>query len=132
MTEARAQRPKLKETYGELWDRYVSEAFPKLQEDFGRELTYPGEEWGSQESWKSIFEHLFTPSDVAHWKYAIEIGGGGGKYTERVLAANDEVKVWGFDVSRNFWTRPLSDLVGTLTLVACRCTKSTASGLMLF
>jgi cyclopropane fatty-acyl-phospholipid synthase-like methyltransferase len=102
MSDARVDRPKLKETYGELWDRYVAQAFPKLQEDSGGELTYPGEEWGNQESWQSIFNHLFVPSEVAKWKYAIEIGGGGGKYTERVLGANDDVRVWGFDVSRNF------------------------------
>jgi cyclopropane fatty-acyl-phospholipid synthase-like methyltransferase len=92
----------VKQTYGQLWDGYVAESFPKLQQSSERKLTYPGEEWGSEASWKEIFAKLFEPSDVANWNYAIEIGGGGGKYTERVLRANDHVKVWGFDVSRNF------------------------------
>jgi cyclopropane fatty-acyl-phospholipid synthase-like methyltransferase len=102
MSDTHTDRPKLKETYGELWDRYVAQAFPKLQEDSGGELTYPGQEWGNEGSWQSIFDHLFVPSEVTTWKYAIEIGGGGGKYTERVLRASDDVRVWGFDVSRNF------------------------------
>jgi cyclopropane fatty-acyl-phospholipid synthase-like methyltransferase len=90
-----------KQTYGELWDRYVAESFPRLQESDGR-LTYPGEEWGNEQSWQRIFDKLFVPSGVAGWDAAIEIGGGGGKYTERVLRANDKVRVFGFDVSKNF------------------------------
>jgi predicted TPR repeat methyltransferase len=90
-----------KQTYGELWDRYVAESFPKLQESDSR-LTYPGEEWGNEASWQRIFDKLFVPSGVADWDAAIEIGGGGGKYTERVLRANDKVRVFGFDVSKNF------------------------------
>lgn len=91
----------MKQTYGELWDRYVAEAFPRLQQSDNR-LTYPGEEWGNEQSWERIFQKLFVASGVAGWDAAIEIGGGGGKYTERVLRANDQVRVWGFDVSRNF------------------------------
>lgn len=90
-----------RQTYGDLWDRYVAEAFPKLQESDSR-LTYPGEEWGTEVSWQRIFDKLFVPAGVAGWEAAIEIGGGGGKYTERVLRANDRVRVFGFDVSRNF------------------------------
>jgi cyclopropane fatty-acyl-phospholipid synthase-like methyltransferase len=90
-----------KQTYGELWDRYVAESFPKLQEGDSR-LTYPGEEWGNEASWQRIFDKLFVPAGVANWDAAIEIGGGGGKYTERVLRANGHVRVFGFDVSKNF------------------------------
>ncbi len=90
------------QTYSDYWNRYVAEAFPKLQENDGRTLTYPGEEWGDERSWSWIFDKLFTPSGVAHWDAAIEIGGGGGKYTERVLRANDRVRVFGFDVAKNF------------------------------
>lgn len=90
-----------KQTYGELWDRYVAESFPRLQQSDSR-LTYPGEEWGNEQSWQRIFDKLFTPAGVAGWEAAIEIGGGGGKYTERVLRANDRVRLFGFDVSRNF------------------------------
>ena len=89
-----------KRTYGDVWDRYVAKAFPKLQEQ--RDLTYPGEEWGNETRWQAIFEHLFVSAGVANWQYAVEIGGGGGKYTERVLLSNDLVKIWGFDVSQNF------------------------------
>ncbi len=92
----------MRETYGELWDHYVASAFPRLRNESGGELTYPGEEWGSDTSWNAIFDHLFVPGGVKDWSHAIEIGGGGGKYTERVLDANDRVKIWGFDVSRNF------------------------------
>ena len=92
----------MKETYGELWDEYVVQGFARQQEASAGELSYPGEEWGSEASWNAIFDRLFVPSDVGNWRHAIEIGGGGGKYTERVLNANADVRVWGFDVSRNF------------------------------
>lgn len=90
------------ETYGELWDQYVVKGVAKLQEESGCGLSYPGEEWGTEASWNAIFDHLFVPGDVRNWQHAIEVGGGGGKYTERVLDANPDVRVWGFDVSRNF------------------------------
>lgn len=93
----------MEQTYGDVWDRYVAEAFPKLKSRTAdRNLAHPGDEWGSERSWKSIFAKLFEASDVANWKYAIEIGGGGGKYTELVLRAADDVTLFGFDVSRNF------------------------------
>src|SRR5277367_926074 len=92
----------MKQTYGELWDQYVSDSFPRLRDGSPGELSYPGEEWGSTESWRAIFNHMFVPADVKEWQYAIEIGGGGGKYTERVLRANNQVRVWNFDVSKNF------------------------------
>jgi len=94
----------MKETYGELWDEYVVQGFARQQEESGGELSYPGEEWGSEASWNAIFDRLFVASDVGTWRHAIEIGGGGGKYTQRVLDANADVRVWGFDVSRNFLT----------------------------
>jgi SAM-dependent methyltransferase len=90
-----------KQTYGQLWDVYVAEAFPKLQQADAR-LLYPGQEWGNEKSWQRVFEKLFVPAGVAQWDAAIEIGGGGGKYTERVLRASDKVRLFGFDVSRNF------------------------------
>jgi len=90
-----------KQTYGQLWDRYVSDAFPKLQEA-NAALAFPGAEWGTTESWQRIFDKLFVPADVATWKAAVEIGGGGGKYTELVLRGSADARVFGFDVSRNF------------------------------
>jgi SAM-dependent methyltransferase len=90
-----------KQTYDQLWDVYVAEAFPKLQQADSR-LVYPGQEWGNEKSWQRIFDKLFVPAGVAQWDAAIEIGGGGGKYTERVLHASDTVRLFGFDVSRNF------------------------------
>ncbi len=90
-----------KQTYGDYWDGYVTDSFPRLRQDNPR-LSYPGEEWGNEASWERIFDKIFVPSGVADWDVAIEIGGGGGKYTERVLRANDRVRVFGFDVSRRF------------------------------
>ncbi|MGG5887283.1 methyltransferase [Falsiroseomonas sp. HC035] len=90
-----------KQTYGQLWDVYVAEAFPRLQQADAR-LVYPGQEWGNEKSWQRIFDKLFVPAGVAQWGVAVEIGGGGGKYTERVLHAGEGVRLFGFDVSRNF------------------------------
>jgi SAM-dependent methyltransferase len=104
-----------KQTYGQLWDVYVAEAFPKLQQADSR-LAYPGQEWGNEKSWQRIFDKLFVPAGVAQWDAAIEIGGGGGKYTERVLRAGDKVRLFGFDVSRNFLDATaarLGDFVGS-------------------
>jgi SAM-dependent methyltransferase len=103
-----------KQTYGQLWDVYVAEAFPKLQQADSR-LLYPGQEWGNEKSWQRIFDKLFVPAGVAGWEAAVEIGGGGGKYTERVLRAGDKVRLFGFDVSRNFLDATaarLQDFVG--------------------
>lgn len=91
----------MKQTYGQLWDGYVAESFPKLQQDNAK-LSYPGEEWGNEASWQRIFDKLFVPAGVSGWDAALEIGGGGGKYTESVLRANDKSRVFGFDVSVNF------------------------------
>lgn len=90
-----------KQTYGQLWDNYVAESFPRLQKEDQR-LTWPGQEWGNENSWQRIFDKLFVPAGVEGWQAAIEIGGGSGKYTERVLRAGPAARVWGFDVSRNF------------------------------
>ncbi|MBU8539924.1 methyltransferase [Falsiroseomonas tokyonensis] len=90
-----------KQTYGQLWDVYVAESFPRLQKEDQR-LAWPGQEWGNEASWQRIFDKLFVPAGVQSWQAAIEIGGGSGKYTERVLRAGQAVRVWGFDVSRNF------------------------------
>lgn len=92
---------KNKQTYGQMWDGYVAESFPKLQKD-APDLAFPGDEWGTESSWKKIFDKLFVPAGVSSWEAAIEIGGGGGKYTERVLSANTSSRLFGFDVSVNF------------------------------
>ncbi|MDQ3560520.1 MAG: class I SAM-dependent methyltransferase [Pseudomonadota bacterium] len=97
-------KPKLKprETYADYWNNYVETAFPKVKERKGRDFSNPGDEWGTEQSWANWIDHAFVPADYTNWSYAIEIGGGGGKYTERVLGANDHVRLWGFDVSRSF------------------------------
>jgi hypothetical protein len=103
-----------KQTYGNYWDGYVDDAFPRLLSSLGQvsNLTHPGDEWGTEQSWQRIFDKLFTPAGVSGWTSAIEIGGGGGKYTERVLRANDVVQVFGFDVSRSFLDATAARLAG--------------------
>ena len=63
-----------KQTYGQLWDTCVAEAFPRLQQADAR-LVYPGQEWGNEKSWQRIFDKLFVPAGVAQWDVAIELIG---------------------------------------------------------
>ena len=77
------------ETYGEMWDRYASRSLATATPDNSEIIT-------------SIFQHVFEPANVRNWQYAIEIGGGNGKYAERVLAVNSRLKLSRFDVSRKF------------------------------
>lgn len=75
--------------HAKMWDGYVA-----------RHPHNPGNEWGSPEHWDQVFKQYFQ--GVETWKRAIEIGAGAGKYTKKVLDANDLVHVAALDVSQKF------------------------------
>jgi SAM-dependent methyltransferase len=83
---------------GKLWDAYIQK-WPK-HAPF-KELEWPGDEWGTEESWEQIFQALFVPAGVKDWKKAVEIGQGSGKYTLLVLD-NAPGVVRAYDVSSKF------------------------------
>src|SRR5438105_13282112 len=89
-----------KNIYARQWDAYVN-AFPEISAATSRDLDWPGDEWGSPESWEQLYEELFVPAGVKDWQRAIEIGPGSGKYTVKVLADSRAI-VRAYDVSAEF------------------------------
>jgi SAM-dependent methyltransferase len=51
--------------------------------------------------WEEHFREMFEPAGVRDWKRAVEIGGGSGKFTIKVLEASPAV-VRSYDISENF------------------------------
>jgi cyclopropane fatty-acyl-phospholipid synthase-like methyltransferase len=78
--------------YKKHWDLYATRGGET-------QSGWPGDEWGSEESWQRVFKELFVPYDVEHWLHCIEIGCGSGKYTVKVLQASDRAKVIAADIS---------------------------------
>lgn len=85
--------------YGTYWDYYVDN-FDRFHNQSG-EFEYPGDEWGTERGWEALFEQLLVPAGVAHWKRAVEIGPGSGKYTLHVLDRSD-CQLLAYDVSAKF------------------------------
>src|SRR5438034_428649 len=89
---------------GRVWDTYVERWDPaRLLKNHAEssEPSWPGDEWGAPKLWEKRHERLFVPAGVEHWRKAIEIGPGSGKFTLNVLG-NPHVVVRGYDVSRRF------------------------------
>jgi hypothetical protein len=82
--------------YKEFWDAHVK----RFKGGEGKE--WPGDEWGNPERWEERFQRMFVPFGVSSWAQALEIGGGSGKYTEKVLDASPGVTVLNCDVSKSF------------------------------
>jgi SAM-dependent methyltransferase len=80
--------------FARAWDDYVARAVPATSR-------WPGDEWGDEAQWQAVFARLFVPFGVDGWRRAIEIGPGGGKYTELVLRAGSG-EVAALDVSPAF------------------------------
>ena len=81
-------------SFAQAWDRYVAQSVPPTS-------AWPGDEWGDAAQWRALFDRLFVPHGVAGWQRALEIGPGGGKYTELVLRAG-AAQVAALDVSAAF------------------------------
>jgi SAM-dependent methyltransferase len=89
-----------KNIYARQWDAYVN-AFAEINSATSRRVDWPGDEWGTPEGWKELYEELFVPAGVKVWQRAVEIGPGSGKYTVKVLADSPAV-VRAYDVSAEF------------------------------
>lgn len=80
--------------YQQHWDYYAKNT--QRSGDF-----WPGDEWGTPESWDRLFKKLFLDNGAADWKTAVEIGPGSGKYTIRLLE-NSGVEVIAADISSGY------------------------------
>ena len=80
--------------YRQHWDYYAKTA---RRED-GK---WPGDEWGTPESWERLFKYMFLDQGAADWKTCVEIGPGSGKYTLRLLEASD-ARVLAADISPGY------------------------------
>ena len=78
--------------YSEHWDYYAKKN-PR-RGDF-----WPGDEWGKPDSWERVFQELFLRNGAQEWCTSVEIGAGGGKYTEKLLQANSRIEILAADVS---------------------------------
>lgn len=67
--------------YREKWNQYVRDQKPS-------QGVWPGDEWGNPALWESMFNQYFKNHGVAKWERAVEIGGGSGKYSLKVLEAS--------------------------------------------
>lgn len=98
-------------TYGALWDGYCKNAEAKVAKG---EIEYPGHEWGSGKIWAARYETMIAAEVPNTARRFVEIGGGAGKYTEKILAGYPEATVDAFDVSPKFlehMTKRLSEHV---------------------
>jgi hypothetical protein len=84
---------------GRTWDRYLE----NWQLEHNAEGTYewPGDEWGTPETWAELYANLFETAGVADWWQAVEIGPGSGKYSDRVLRGSNAT-IRAYDVSADF------------------------------
>lgn len=88
-----------KSTYARNWDRYVDH-WDDFNNADGR-LSWPGDEWGTPESWEQVWTALFVPSGALDWERAVEIGPGSGKYT-LMVAERTAASIVAYDVSERF------------------------------
>jgi hypothetical protein len=66
------------------------------------QMQFPGDEWGTHESWEQLFTKLFMIQGAEQWEHVFEIGAGSGKYANLVWNANADVKICCLDVASNF------------------------------
>jgi cyclopropane fatty-acyl-phospholipid synthase-like methyltransferase len=81
--------------YRSQWDSYAEQSKEKfLSSGSG----WPGDEWGNEQAWADIFKAMFLDFSAETWEHAVEIGGGSGKYTKKLLDASPS-KIIAFDIS---------------------------------
>lgn len=80
--------------YQQHWDFYAKNA--RREGD-----RWPGDEWGTPESWERVFKKLFLDQGAAGWRNCVEIGPGSGKYTIKLLQ-NSEAHVVAADISPGY------------------------------
>jgi SAM-dependent methyltransferase len=98
MTDVKDENTGSPNVYAKNWDRYVLNNFQRLKAR-NPHLKWPGDEWGNESQWKSLFERMIASHFPHGMSYALEIGPGSGKYTILTLDRFPAVKVIGCDVS---------------------------------
>lgn len=81
------------------WDRYLETW--QVEHNADHRYLWPGDEWGTPESWSDLYRNLLENAGSATWRQVVEIGPGSGKYTERLLRGS-AATVRGYDVSTDF------------------------------
>jgi hypothetical protein len=84
--------------YALCWDQYVKNWYKTSVLSEGH---WPGDEWGTPDFWDHVFAVLFSQAGVKHWKRAVEIGAGAGKYTSKVLTVS-QAEIRAYDVSQMY------------------------------
>jgi hypothetical protein len=93
------ERNEIESSDSALWDSYVADWDKHFSQE--GELQWPGDEWGSATLWEAVYRKMFVPAGLEHWRRAVEIGPGSGKYTLQALR-NPKLTVRAYDVSRRF------------------------------
>src|SRR5947209_18488226 len=84
---------------GRTWDRYLETWEREHNSD--HRYRWPGDEWGTPETWSDLYANLFENAGAAGWRQVIEIGPGSGKYSERLLRGSGAT-IRAYDVSPDF------------------------------
>lgn len=84
---------------GRTWDRYLETW--DLEHNAEQKYDWPGDEWGTPETWEELYTNLFENAGAAGWRHAVEIGPGSGKYSDRLLRGSDAT-LRAYDVSVDF------------------------------
>jgi phospholipid N-methyltransferase len=88
--------------YRAMWDGYAKNWKRGVNPKTGLgEDTWPGDEWGNEETWSKIFETMFLDCGATDWKNCVEIGPGSGKYTALLLQSSDS-NIIAFDISSEY------------------------------
>lgn len=80
--------------YRQHWDHFVKTS--KRSAD-----CWPGDEWGTPESWARTFQMLFLDHGARSWRNCVELGAGSGKYTLKLLEES-QAHVLAADVSPEY------------------------------
>jgi hypothetical protein len=107
-----------KSVYSDTWDRYVTEAFPRIQSGPRRTQAdlhpwqvlnttddaylWPGDEWGSAETVRGILDTCMAPYLDATPAHLCEIASGAGRITDEVLKRYPQATIDCFDISQEF------------------------------
>ncbi len=102
--------------YADVWDRYVTEAWPRIRQGGRRRkedleewrvlnttdssFEWPGDEWGDRELTERLFDSALADQLEAEPRVLCEIGSGSGRYTVLALERFKQARVLSFDVSR--------------------------------
>ena len=113
-----SKKAKKLDTYNSIWDNYVSEIFPNIQSSTpysqkklepwrvlnseDDHYQWPGDEWGSRLSAQQLISEALFNHLTSEARYLCELGAGAGRYTSLTFEEIEDIKVFSFDVSKEF------------------------------